>query len=604
MHRLRGVILLPLLLLAGCPTKAKPGVDTGDQSEGGTKNDGSTDGSDRSDGSTKSDGSTDTAPSTPTLQITSPTDGTYTNGTVTITVTTSGAPAPAMISLFLDGGVTAIGAPTVTSPHTFAWDTTGVTEGPHTIVARGMAAAQAVTSAPVMVNVDRTAPKVMSTIPATGVTDVVLRAPITLTFSEAIAKSSVTSSSATLTIAGTAVATTMTLGSDGTTAAIVISDLTSFVLPAAFSVTLASTITDLAGNALSPPSIAWSWTVPDFVSYGSITGLGYNISAPSLAITSAFQPTLAYVDLYVSSSGAVEYNTLHVQDFGGQGWIDFGRPASSGDASYGFSLALDANDHPVIAWSEHSTTGGTDQTYVATWRGTAWGSPLTPVDPLIGFVKGNAPVVRLDTAGLPVVGWLQKSTQLGGTQDIFVTRWTGTQWRAVPGELGLVGITAFDLILNAQDDPIVAWRTSDMTGVYAFRGTTELVSPILAAANDPTLGLDKMSDPLLVEGARDWAVSAFAAGAWQMAVPLSITGDGNSQSPKLRTGPDHNPVVGWVDAGKFAYARWTGSSWDSRAGLFSDGKSISSFDICVDSRGTVWMAGNNASRILVMMSNY
>lgn len=583
MRRVRGAILLPVLLLAGCPTKAK--FD--------------------SDGSAKGDGSVD---ATPRLQITSPADGSYTNGTVTITVVASGAMPPATISLLdesTSSTLATVPAPTsAQSPYSYSWNTTAVTDGPHTIVAQAKVGGDIVTSAPATINVDHKSPTAMLATPIAGAADVVLRAPITVTFSEAVAKASVTSSSLILTVGGSAVPTTVTLSADATVATIAINDLSSFGLPGTFSLMLTPTITDLAGNALTAPATAWSWTVPDFISYGSIPGLGNSVSNPLLAVTTTFRPVLGYSDLYVNSSGAVQYNLLHIQSSDGQSWTDFGRPSPSGNEDQGFSLALDANDHPVVAWSENSPAKMTNQIYVSTWDGSAWGAALTPVDALGG--AATSPVLRLDGTGLPVVGWLNKSTQPDRNQDIYVTRWTGTQWNPAPGELGLTGIVSFDLILDSQGSAFVNWRDSGMTGVDVFRGTIESVGPSISATSSASVALDQASQPLIVEKGTGLEVYSLVGGAWQVAVPSSIPVGDAGESPKVRTGPDHKPIVGWLDSStaRIGFARWTGNAWDTRAGLFTGGGNVVFFDLFVDPRGTVWVAGSNPMRAFVLMSNY
>jgi hypothetical protein len=599
MYRSYGLALLPLLLLTGCPTKAKPDLNATAPSDGGARNDGSAGDGSTPDGAKSDGGRSDVPPTTTTLQITSPASGTYANGSVAIRVTASGGTAPAAISLMLDGGA-AIATLNAPSPYTFTWNTAGVADGPHILVAKSTTGSPQIISGPVTVNIDHTPPTVKTTVPTTGATNVVLRAPITVTFSEAMAPSSVGAGAIALTIGGTSVASTATLGPDGTTASIAIGDPTSFALPAIFAVAFGSAVTDLAGNPLVQPTSAWSWTVPDFISYVNIPTTGFMVSNPALAIGKTFQPVVAFADLFVSGSGSVERNTLHVERSDGQAWTDLGRPSPNGDESYGLSLALDSNGDPVVAWAEKG-----NQVYVSNWTGTTWSAATTAVDSAAPTTTlASSPVVRLDPSGSPVLAWMQTFPAPSSNQDIFLTSWTGTGWTSTPGELGLVGITAFDLIVDPQGVPTVAWRAANMTGLDIFRGTVKLSSPMTAATSDPTLGLDKMSEPLLVEGTTAFIVSAFSAGAWQMAVPTPIQVDSSAQSPKLRTDPDHNPVVGWIDSGQFSYARWTGSAWDSRAAIFGDGMGVEFFDIAVDSRGTVWLMGCSPSRVLVIMSNY
>ncbi len=597
MYRSYGLALLPLLLLTGCPTKAKPDRDATAPSDGSAGNDGSTSDGSNGDGSNSDGSKSDVPPVATILQITSPTNGTYANGSVAIRVTASGGTAPAAISLMLDSG-TAIATLNAPSPYTFTWDTTGVADGPHTLVAKSTTGSPQIISGPVTVNVDHTPPTVKTTVPATGATNVVLRAPITVTFSEAMAASS--SAGIGLSLGGTAIASTTTLSADGTSASIVIGDPTAFALPGMFSVTFAATVTDAAGNALVQPAPAWSWTVPDFIAYATIPGTGSNISNPVLAISKTFQPIVALAQLFVSSSGSQEYNTLHVETSDGQAWTDLGRPSPNGDESYGFSMALGADDNPAVAWAEKG-----NKVYVSTWTGSAWGTASAAVDPAAdSMTLVSSPVVRLDPTGLPVLAWLEKGPPPSSAQNIFVTHLTGGGGSTgAPGAIPVAGATALDLILDPQGNPIVAWRNSSLTEVEIFRGA-ELTSPALTVFADPTLGLDPTTNHLLNAGTGGFGVFALSGGAWVLAPPAQIPIDGNAQSPKLRTDPAHNPVVGWLESSKFTYERWTGTDWDSRAGIFGDGQTNQAFDMVADSRGTVWLMGCNPSRALIIMSNY
>jgi hypothetical protein len=596
MHRSYGLALLPLLLLTGCPTKAKPDLDAGSHSDGSATNDGSKNDGGTGDGSNSDGSKSDLPPAATTLQITSPTSGSYANGSVAIRVTASGGTAPATISLVLDGGA-AIATLNAPSPYTFTWDTTGVADGPHTLVAKSTTGSPQIISGPVTVNVDHTPPTVKTTVPATGATNVVLRAPITVTFSEAMAAAS--SAGIGLSLGGTAIASTATLSADGTSASIVIGDPTSFGLPGTFSVTFAATVTDVAGNALVQPAPAWSWTVPDFITYATIPGTGSNISNPVLAISKTFQPVVALAQLFVSSSGSQEYNTLHVEKSDGQAWTDLGRPSPNGDESYGFSMALGADDNPVVAWAEKG-----NKVFVSTWTGSAWGTSSAAVDPAAQTTpQTTSPVVKLDPSGSPVLAWIQTFPQQSGAQNIYLTRSTSAGWTSTPGEINSGNVMALDMTLDPQGNPIVAWRNGATTDVDVFRGA-ELTSPTVTVTGDPILGLDAMSDPLLIAGTTGFGVFAFSGGSWVLMPPAVIQSDSNAQSPRLGTDAEHNPVVGWLESAKFAYERWTGTIWDSRAGTFGDGQSISAFDMTIDSRGTVWLLGCNPSRALVIMSNY
>lgn len=614
MHRSYGLAaLLPLLLLAGCPTKAKTDSDGGMSSNDGAKGGGAGGaggtaghggavgtgggGGVTHDGSTDDGSNSDGATTPATLQITTPSGLTYTKGTLLITVVASGGRAPTSISLVLDDG-SSIATITGPSPYKYSWDTTMVMEGPHRLVAESTSGSPAVMSNLVTVWVDRTAPKIAAMQPLPGATNVVLRAPIVVGFSEAMDSSATAGIG--LLLNGTPIASTSTLTNSGFNASIVINDPTSFALPGTFSVTFASTMTDLAGNALVPPTPAWSWTVPDFITYAPIAGTGQAISNPVLTINKMFQPVVALAQLFVSSSGSQESNALHVETAPDlQTWNDFGRPSPNGDESYGFSMSLGAGDNPVVAWAEKG-----NKVYVSTWNGSAWGTSSTATDPAADpSALVSSPILRLDPSGLPVLAWMEKAPS--SFQSIFLTHLTsGGASTGVPGAISVAtGTTSLDMILDPQGNPVIAWRNGPLTDVNIFRGA-ETTTPTVTVIADPALGLDAMSDPLLIAGTTGYGVFAFSGGSWTLAPPMQIQIDGNAQSPKLKTDPAHNPVVGWLESGKFTYERWTGTAWDSRAGIFGDAQASQYFDMVVDSRGTVWVMGCNPSRAVVIMSNY
>ncbi len=281
MTRALSTLLLAALFATGCPTRPKVQADNHDAGA-----------------------HSDAGSPTVTLQITSPSDGAYVGSKVSFTATANVEQASLTVSLLDNQNLLAnvIGP----SPYTYIWDTTGVAEGPHQIVAQTIANGRSVTSSPITINVDHTAPTVIATTPATGATNVVLRAPITATFSEPIAPASLTTSGAvTLTIAGESTPATISLSADGKTATIVPTSLTSIALPASCGVSFGSSITDLAGNALVAPTPGWSWMVPEWFTYPALTTMTASntpkLGNPHLAITSDLQPVLAYTDAYLES---------------------------------------------------------------------------------------------------------------------------------------------------------------------------------------------------------------------------------------------------------------------------------------------------------------
>lgn len=185
------------------------------------------------------------------LAITAPADGAHTNGIVKLSATATGGTANEFA--FIADGQTTIATPQGPSPYLWTWDTTGFAEGPHTVIAQAMLGDRTIASAPVTIVVDRTHPTVASFTPTSGASDVVLRAPIVVTFSEPLLTSSFDPSSVVLDVAGTTVSTVASLSSDGTKMSLSISDTSTLILPATFSVHMPSGLSDLAGN-----TVEWS----------------------------------------------------------------------------------------------------------------------------------------------------------------------------------------------------------------------------------------------------------------------------------------------------------------------------------------------------------
>ncbi len=105
--------------------------------------------------------STPTDTTAPTTSITAPTGGATISGISTVNVTATDAVGVTGVTLFVDGNV--VGTPDTTVPYSFAFDTTILTNGAHTISARATDAAGNQGTAPV-VNVTIT----NSTTPPTG----------------------------------------------------------------------------------------------------------------------------------------------------------------------------------------------------------------------------------------------------------------------------------------------------------------------------------------------------------------------------------------------------------------------------------------------------
>ena len=187
------------------------------------------------------------------ILISSPSTTTYTNKAIQIQVSFSvGAPVPLQVDLLKNGTPLATIVPP--APFNFTWDTTIETEGTYAITARATLGGQVKTSDPVTIIVDRTAPTLLTQIPAPNAVDVDVHAPIQLGFSEPLLPASVTGGAIVISQTGTILTSPAVLGTDGKTITTAVVDRFTLMLPATLSATIAATITDLAGNAFSPPA--------------------------------------------------------------------------------------------------------------------------------------------------------------------------------------------------------------------------------------------------------------------------------------------------------------------------------------------------------------
>src|SRR5207244_431413 len=105
----------------------------------------------------------------PTLSITSPANGAFLTGTISVSATASDNVGVVGVQFQLDG--VNLGAELMSPPYSVAWNTTTATDGSHTLTAIARdAAGNRTTSGMVSVTVDATPPAVSVTAPANGAT--------------------------------------------------------------------------------------------------------------------------------------------------------------------------------------------------------------------------------------------------------------------------------------------------------------------------------------------------------------------------------------------------------------------------------------------------
>jgi len=513
----------------------------------------------------------------PTVRITLPTADAYTNGHVTI----AAAIEPELdLPIVLRDGTTELKV--LEPPHyTFDWDTTVVPEGGHAIVAEVELSNGTARSTPVTVVVDRQPPTVASVSPSPGATNVALRSPIQVFFSEPVVLSQPAGTTFNLSMGTTAIQTTATLDPSGRVATIAIDDMASLPLPVTLTGAVAATITDRAGNAILSPT-SWSWNVPDFI---KIPSLAKPIN-PQLVVGSDLRPVLAWSQ-NSPNGGAGDY-PVHVSKFDGVGWNDFGTPSTDPNSGAGgYSVALDGQDRPFVCWME-TDAASNQKIRVASWTGTGWDTSRPTIAPSFGPTSlVQAPVIRIDGAGRPVV--MRQEAASSDLFEILLARWNGTAWDPFAG-IEFASSAAMDMVI--ADNPIVGWILPAGTGhVSTWSGTTWTAAVDRAAMIEPFVALDSARNPMVVTGgAGSFVVQHLAAdGAWQVLPAAAVPPQ--ASYPRIAAGPDGLPVLAYFDAQTVSVgmARWTGQRWDTRAWTFGPDAAAFAPQLVVDRQGTAWI---------------
>jgi hypothetical protein len=295
-------------------------------------------------------------------------------------------------------------------------------------------------------------------------------------------------------------------------------------------------------------------------------------------------------------------NAVAVARYDGSQWAPLPNASGSGDsARAGISVAVDADDAIFVAWSDFAA--GSRFIFVRRWSGATWEAPLPVLDGVAGTgTDAVAPNIRFDRTGHLVVSWIENG-------DVFVARSSGSTWDQSRGSLGLSMATAADLALDAQDNPVVAWRmkVSDQ-GISSWNGAWTTTA-LPGSAQPPTVAIDSMQLPLtaIADSQRVLLLRVANRAATNAGEILTATA---AQNPRIVTDGAGKPAIAWLRTieRRLAFARWTGSTWDQRAGSFDDGSSTLgdglSPQVAIDSTGTVWIAWLENGLVNVRMTNY
>ena len=476
----------------------------------------------------------------PLLTITNPASPSYTNGTVVIEVDLSVTTATRVQLLKNGTELKVLSGP----PYAFTWDTTSDEEGTYQIVAQVVLDGQIVMTEPLTVIVDRTPPTIASSVPASGATNVSLTDPIRVVFSEALALASVTSSAVRLAFGSAAVNATASLTADGKTIGVAIADRSSLVLPGAMTETVASTITDLAGNPFA--GATWNASVPVWVDMGTLEG-----AFPQMVLGAAGEP------IVVTGNGPLKI----ARHLSGTSWdTSVPSPEASGSAHSAntFGIAAAQNGDLFVMWIQSSSV------QVARWTGAVWDRTW----PSPAAVKSINPAIAVRADGRPVIYWEADPQGNSYFYQSSVAAWNGTGWSSFTGlPMGPCNSVPCRLILDKSDLPAVEvnsslfrWSGSAWVGPAGYS-----LAALALSASDEVLSVQDTETALQV-------VALSASGALTNYVPVLtepaaiINPD---ETPQLAIDGFGQPIVVWYKAGNLHVARWTGTAWDQKYGMFS-----------------------------------
>jgi hypothetical protein len=596
--RLSNLILLgAVLLFAGCPTRDEVSqVADGGGAEGGP-------------------------PPGPSIAITAPTVPAYVSGSVQIEAKVSGGSTTSVQLLRDDVPWQTVSGP----PFRYTWATAGAPDDDYIITATAVVADQSVTSPPVTITVGHTPPTITMLSPDRGASSVSLSTPLLVTFSEPVVPATVSNASVDVTAGGAAVSSTVQLAADASSLTVTIGNTSALALPASFAATVATTITDRAGNTLAPLQPAWNWTVPAWLRLPPLTV----DRQPRMALDSTGHPFLLYAVLETVNSNSVE--DVYVARFDGSAWdTSLGAPTSATETGrYGYSLALDSQDRPVVAWTERFSQ---ITVHVGAWTGSMWNTQFPQLNAVSDTsTDGVYPSLALDSSDFPVVAWREWTTSGQTIADLYVSRWNGSAWAPLAGTgymggLGLTTTAVSDphLALDASGMPIVGWfRNGAGNALSIWNGSTWTMTAFLPSNSGHLFAtypvVDRSGAAFIPVAAADLHVLKWDSAMPGWIEPFSLlTTSASWSSPRLAFAPDGSPVVAWVDStgptSRIGVARWTAGAWDTRFGLFNGGQSVDVIDpnvsvfsvppeLAVDAAGRVWVAWKEGTTAQVWTSN-
>lgn len=509
-----------------------------------------------------------------TVTIEMPSATTYTNASVDFVLTVTGPP-PTSVELVVDDQKVA----SLTPPYRFSWDTRMVAEGNHNVIARSFLGSQMAMSQILKVIVDRTAPLVTRRAPIADASSVPLTDPIQLTFSESVSPSTIRDGTIALAVGSTPIPTTTQLSADGKILSVQLKNPRELMLPAKVAASIATTITDLAGNPLAPTT--WSWTYPLWMKLDTIPDTA---SGSVKVVADAKGGILVAWETYPSTNESVA--VARNAPGSGTGWDQsYPKLMSPGRQpqmySYfinSLSLAVDAQGNPVVAWSEDDSYA-----YASLWLTDRWFAyPRVDADGKFS-TKVSSVSLALQKDGVPWLAWSED------TNGVRLAKLNQGSWDLGPGTPAMgFGST---LAMTQSGDPVVGWSTGSgpmMAGVSRWNSGSGWTTGPQWGGQLSSMYLDMNDRPVIASlSGTSIQVQRLEGNQW-VSHASAITVSPGSRSALLVLDPAGQPIVAWQDANVLKIGRWSSNKWDFSFGDVTGvptGATIDYLDLAVTKDG-------------------
>jgi hypothetical protein len=202
-------------------------------------------------------------------------------------------------------------------------------------------------------------------------------------------------------------------------------------------------------------------------------GIGLNGFRPSLALDANDNPVVVWNQPRILSSGNMVW-PIAAKRWDGSKWVSLGNVNPLQNSYSPASLTIDANNNPVVAYDQfgYDSFGvGSGSVYVKRWDGSKWVQLGGALDMNFSF-EAVYPRVAMSTNNSPVVVWMEDDVSDGYNYQIYAKRWNGSKWV-------LVGTDAIDInksrgtsspfIASVQGRVAVSWTERNSIYVKRYR---------------------------------------------------------------------------------------------------------------------------------------